>query len=254
MTRCVPAVSTAESSGTRSSSLVPAENFNSDIGMRLEARHPRMEEGLLNAIKAAAIYGSAALEHRQTDEIKYCNVLDELQSKVQELGVDPDENPKFLKNIAFAIQHLQTFDLDAMFIVTNSPGCSAFNRVELRIAPLSKQLMGVVLPHETHGLHFEPMEKMQWLDEVEVPTDVPDEVSSNITADELPIVSNRAEGLPTHLVRTINDLNQLLMFLIISILIVPYFAQIAATSALSEPAATGSGRDSLHFDFSTCPA
>lgn len=36
-----------------------------------------------------------------------------------------------------------------MFIVTNAPGRSAFNRVERRMAPLSRELTGVVLPHDS---------------------------------------------------------------------------------------------------------
>ena len=41
--------------------------------------------------------------------------------------------------------------LDAFFLVINAPGRSAFNRVERRMALLSKELSGVLLEHE----HFE---------------------------------------------------------------------------------------------------
>lgn len=40
-------------------------------------------------------------------------------------------------------------------MATNAPGRSAFNRVERRMAPLSKQLTGVVLPHDTYGTHLD---------------------------------------------------------------------------------------------------
>ena len=46
------------------------------------------------------------------------------------------------------------FDLDALFIATNAPGLSAFNRVERRMAPLSKALAGVILPHNHFGSHL----------------------------------------------------------------------------------------------------
>jgi len=49
---------------------------------------PRLEEkndGFLDAIKAAAIHGSASHERRQTDEIKCCKTLDELKSTVEKL-------------------------------------------------------------------------------------------------------------------------------------------------------------------------
>lgn len=67
-----------------------AATSSSDIGVRSKVGRPRLEEnqeGLLEAIKAAAIYGSAAHERRQTDEIKCCKTLNELQSKVQEVGL-----------------------------------------------------------------------------------------------------------------------------------------------------------------------
>lgn len=42
-----------------------------------------------------------------------------------------------------------------MFVATNAPGRSAFNRVERRMAPLSKHLTGVVLPYDTYGTHLD---------------------------------------------------------------------------------------------------
>lgn len=46
-------------------------------------------------------------------------------------------------------------NLDAPFIAQNTPGRSAFNRVERRMAPLSKELAGVILPHDHFGSHFD---------------------------------------------------------------------------------------------------
>lgn len=67
----------------------------------------------------------------------------------------PDENPRYRKVIAHAIEHFKQYDLDAVFIVTNAPGRSAFNRVERRMAPLSRELTGVVLPHDSFGTHLD---------------------------------------------------------------------------------------------------
>lgn len=61
----------------------------------------------------------------------------------------PDENPRFPKVIAHAINHFINCDLDAIFLFTNAPGRSAFNRAERRMAPLSRELAGVILPHDT---------------------------------------------------------------------------------------------------------
>ncbi|XP_017475728.1 PREDICTED: uncharacterized protein LOC108365992 [Rhagoletis zephyria] len=67
----------------------------------------------------------------------------------------PDENPRYPKVVAHAIHHFQKHDLDAIFIFTNAPGRSAFNRVERRMAPLSRELAGVILPHDSFGNHLD---------------------------------------------------------------------------------------------------
>lgn len=67
----------------------------------------------------------------------------------------PDENPRYRKVKNFAIQHFKKYNLDALFIATNAPGRSAYNRVERRMAPLSKRLSGVILPHEHFGSHLD---------------------------------------------------------------------------------------------------
>ena len=56
-----------------------------------------------------------------------------------------------------AIDYFNSFNLDVLFIATNAPGHSAFNRCERRIPPpppLSKQVAGVVLQHEHFGAHL----------------------------------------------------------------------------------------------------
>lgn len=47
------------------------------------------------------------------------------------------------------------YNLDALFIATNAPGRSAFNRIERRMAPLSHELSGVILPHDHFGSHLD---------------------------------------------------------------------------------------------------
>ena len=40
-------------------------------------------------------------------------------------------------------------------IPTNAPGRSVFNRTERRMAPLSREMSGLILPHETLGSHLD---------------------------------------------------------------------------------------------------
>lgn len=54
-----------------------------------------------------------------------------------------------------AIGHFKKYNLDALFIATNAPGRSAFNRVERGMAPLSKELAGVILPHDHFRSHLD---------------------------------------------------------------------------------------------------
>ncbi|KAG5864171.1 hypothetical protein JTB14_028084 [Gonioctena quinquepunctata] len=67
----------------------------------------------------------------------------------------PDENPRYQKVIVFAIQHFKRHDLDALFLATNAPGRSAYNRVERRMAPLSRELAGLILAHDHFGSHLD---------------------------------------------------------------------------------------------------
>lgn len=115
------------------------------------------------AIRSAKHSGSSALHHLQ--DMKRIRSLPEFESSftngdgikpVMIVTVDggPDENPRYKKTLYCAIDYFCSFDLDALFIATNAPGRSAFNRAERRMAPLSKELAGVVLPHDNFGTHL----------------------------------------------------------------------------------------------------
>jgi len=83
--------------------------------------------------------------------------IDRLVKPVFVFTVDggPDENPRYQKVIKVAIHHFLQHDLDALFIVANAPGRSAFNRVERKMAPLSRELSGLILPHDHYGSHLD---------------------------------------------------------------------------------------------------
>lgn len=87
----------------------------------------------------------------------FCKNVDESIKPVIIITTDggPDENPRYEKVIKFAISHFKKYDLDALFLVTNAPGRSAFNRVERRMAPLSHALSGLVLDYDFYGSHLD---------------------------------------------------------------------------------------------------
>ena len=65
--------------------------------------------------------------------------FDETEKKVMIVTVDggPDENPRYQKTIASAIEYFEEYQLDALFLATNAAGHSAFNRTERTMAPHS---------------------------------------------------------------------------------------------------------------------
>lgn len=67
----------------------------------------------------------------------------------------PDENPRYQKVIETAIHHFKKQNFDAVFVATNAPGRSSFNRVERRMAPLSRELAGLILQHDHYGSHLD---------------------------------------------------------------------------------------------------
>ncbi|CAF3356407.1 unnamed protein product [Rotaria socialis] len=66
----------------------------------------------------------------------------------------PDENPRFPKTLVASIRKFKKYDLDALFCLTHAPGQSAYNIVERRMAPLSHDLAGLILPHDHFGSHL----------------------------------------------------------------------------------------------------
>lgn len=65
-----------------------------------------------------------------------------------------NENPRYQHVIEIAVHHFVKRDLEALFIATNASGRSAYNRVERLMAPLSRDLCGLILPHDQFWNHL----------------------------------------------------------------------------------------------------
>ena len=117
------------------------------------------------AIRSAKHSGSSAFHHlvdmkrvRELPEFDKSFLSSQGTKKpVMIVTVDggPDENPRYTNTIDCCIDYFNTEDLDALFVATNAPGRSAFNRVERKMAPLSKEVAGVILNHEHFGTHLD---------------------------------------------------------------------------------------------------
>ena len=66
----------------------------------------------------------------------------------------PDENPRYENNKKMACLTFQKMNLDCLIEFTQAPGLSAFNRAERKMYPLSKEMTGLVLPHDSFGSHL----------------------------------------------------------------------------------------------------
>ncbi|CAF0952093.1 unnamed protein product [Adineta ricciae] len=73
------------------------------------------------------------------------------------MGVDHLECNDYTRRsstLISAINKFKKYNLDAFFIISEAPGQAAFNVVERRLACLSKDLTGLVLPHDYFGTHL----------------------------------------------------------------------------------------------------
>ena len=66
-----------------------------------------------------------------------------------------DEAPRFPKPLHTSVSLFKELKLDALVHGVNAAGLSAFNPVEKRMAPLSHDLAGVILPHNSFGNHLD---------------------------------------------------------------------------------------------------
>ena len=71
----------------------------------------------------------------------------------------PDEAPKNQQALAVRARQFENNDLDAVFVFTHAPGSNAYNPVEKRMAPLSKDTAGIILPFDTFGNHLDASNK-----------------------------------------------------------------------------------------------
>lgn len=68
--------------------------------------------------------------------------------------VEPKDYARYPKTLISAINKFKKYNLDAFFIICQAPGQTSFNIVERRLAALSQDLTGLVLPHDYFGTHL----------------------------------------------------------------------------------------------------
>ena len=71
----------------------------------------------------------------------------------------PGEDLRFPKTLDVAIIFFKRYSLDALLVSTHAPVVSAYNQLERRMAPLSKALTRILVPHETYGTVLDSLRK-----------------------------------------------------------------------------------------------
>jgi hypothetical protein len=65
-----------------------------------------------------------------------------------------ENNTRYSKTLVSAINKFKKHNLDALVIVNQAPEQTLFNVVERRLAPMSHDLAGLILPHDHFGTHL----------------------------------------------------------------------------------------------------
>ena len=117
-------------------------------------------------------------------------------------GGGGDENPRYSNTIWCAIDYFVSEGLNALFIATNAPGRSAFNRYERRMAPFSKELSGVILDHEHFGSHLDnqgnTIDPELELKNFEYAGEIRSEIWSKLVIDGHPVVAEYIKDNSPH--------------------------------------------------------
>ena len=170
------------------------------------------------AIRSAKHCSSTAEQH--LIDMKRVSLLSEFQDDMYKDGLHkpimiitvdggPDENPRYSKTIKCAIDYFCTYKLDALFVATNAPGRSAFNRVERRMAPLSHDIAGVVLPHDHFGSHLnskgETIDREMEIKNFSYAGKILSEIWSNTIIDGNSVVAEYVEPIDEHNINIIEQ-------------------------------------------------
>ena len=70
--------------------------------------------------------------------------------------LEPNDYTRLSSTLQSAINKFKKYNLDAFFLITQTAGQTDFNVVERRLAALSQDLTGLVLPHDYFGTHLNP--------------------------------------------------------------------------------------------------
>ena len=72
---------------------------------------------------------------------------------------DEHDGPRFPMSRLMLIKFIKDHDIDYLITAFNAAGLSTFHFIEQRIAPLSKELAGIVLPLDSFATHLDKKRK-----------------------------------------------------------------------------------------------
>lgn len=117
---------------------------------------------------------------------------------VDNLGAE--NNTRYSRTLSSAIDRFKKYNLDALFIVNQAPGQTLFNTIERRLAPLTHDLAGLILPHDLFGTHLNDLGLTEHAEleksNFKQTADVLAEVWSMNVLDEYPVVAEYINPSP----------------------------------------------------------
>ena len=68
-----------------------------------------------------------------------------------------ENNMRYPGTLASAVDKFKKHNLDVLIMINQAPGQALFNIVQRRLAPMSHDLAGLILPHDHFGTHLNDM-------------------------------------------------------------------------------------------------
>ena len=119
--------------------------------------------------KASAFAGFDDLNHLLQNE-NFKPFLKQKDGDMKPIWIftrDVHRGPRFPTTRKVLIKFLKENDIDLIIVGCNASGLSAYHFIERRMAPLSKELAGIILPHDSFGSHLDgngnPKFSKSWL-------------------------------------------------------------------------------------------
>ncbi|KAJ8672605.1 hypothetical protein QAD02_003864 [Eretmocerus hayati] len=149
----MPVIMSQQAKRSDNKPITPYQQLNDAAKVRFVDSNPAQQQEKANQIREGVKRKSKSLAERQT------NVDDQVKIWNEQITRRKNMYKSVHLHVSFTIFLHSIQTNNAVYVVTNPPGRSCFNPVERRMAPLSHELAGVILPHNSFGNHLDGSKK-----------------------------------------------------------------------------------------------